>query len=478
MPGVASGSAIAPQQPAVEGGIGAVATGAGGAAFEFERSYLVNLSTEPAGAILNFNGAPIASCRETPCKAELSEGSVQIVAVLEQYERKDTVVSVRQNNQSINIKLTPNFGVLEIKPAYSEGVGSNRSWNLSINGKAYSAMENRFSPGNYEVKLSHECYEDISFKAGINKGSREVFDMAKYLNLKVGGLALSAEKGGEPASEAVFVNGKRVGETPFSGSVPVCSEIAIGNNRDKVDVRIAYNQTVRHKHQFASGGGSMVFVKGGTFTMGCTSEQSDCDSDEKPTRRVTVRDFYIGKYEVTQKEWRDVMGSNPSSFKNCGDDCPVESVSWNDVQEFIRKLNQKTGKKYRLPTEAEWEYAARGGSQSKGYKYSGSNNIDNVAWYTGNGGSKTNPVGRKQPNELGIYDMSGNVWEWVSDWYGSNYYGSGVNNNPTGPSSGSYRVDRGGSWFNFALICRVANRDYGHPDGRDSGLGFRLALSP
>jgi formylglycine-generating enzyme required for sulfatase activity len=219
----------------------------------------------------------------------------------------------------------------------------------------------------------------------------------------------------------------------------------------------------------------MVFVQGGTFTMGCTGEQGGgCDDDEKPAHSVTVSDFYIGKYEVTQKQWVEVMGSNPSEFK--GDDLPVEKVSWDDVQEFIRKLNQQTGKKYRLPTEAEWEYAARGGNKSGGYKYSGGNNIGDVAWYDGNSSNKTNKVGKKSPNELGIYDMSGNVREWVSDWFGN--YPSGAQTNPAGPSSGSYRVRRGGSWSYDAGDCRVSYRDGYDPDSRSGNIGFRLVLSP
>jgi formylglycine-generating enzyme required for sulfatase activity len=229
------------------------------------------------------------------------------------------------------------------------------------------------------------------------------------------------------------------------------------------------------------GGGAddlaMVSVQGGTFTMGCTPEQGgDCDSDEKPARSVTVGNFNIGKFEVTQRLWKQIMGAdnNPSNFK--GDDLPVEHVSWNDVQEFIKKLNEQTGKKYRLPTEAEWEYAARGGNKSQGNKYSGSNNLDEVAWYDGNSGGKTNDVGTKSPNELGIYDMSGNVYEWVSDWYGG--YSLGAQTNPAGPSSGSTRVLRGGSWNFDAWYCRVSDRDGGVPGDRDSDLGFRLALSP
>ena len=219
----------------------------------------------------------------------------------------------------------------------------------------------------------------------------------------------------------------------------------------------------------------MVYVQGGTFTMGATSEQvEDADSDEKPAHSVTLDGYYIGKYEVTQKLWKAVMGNNPSYFK--GDDLPVENVSWNDVQEFLRKLNAMTGKRYRLPTEAEWEFAARGGNSSRGYKYSGSNSIGNVAWYDGNSGSRTHAAGTKSPNELGIYDMSGNVREWCQDWYSSSYYVSSPRNNPRGPNSGSSRVGRGSSWFNNARYCRVSNRNNNTPDYRNINLGFRLAL--
>jgi formylglycine-generating enzyme required for sulfatase activity len=222
----------------------------------------------------------------------------------------------------------------------------------------------------------------------------------------------------------------------------------------------------------------MVFVKGGTFTMGCTAEQgSDCDDDEKPTRRVTVSDFYIGKYEVTQKQWRAVMGSDPPElrFKGC-DDCPVERVSWNDIQEFIKKLNQKTGKKYRLPTEAEWEFAARGGTQSRGYKYAGSNTVGEVAEYDGNNNKSTKPVGGRKANELGLYDMSGNVWEWCEDDWHNNYNGAPTDGRAWIDSPRSNRrVLRGGSWNNNAWHCRVSFPVWLSPDIRLSSLGFRLA---
>ena len=169
------------------------------------------------------------------------------------------------------------------------------------------------------------------------------------------------------------------------------------------------------------------------------------------------------------------VSNNPSCFKNC-DNCPIENVSWNDVQEFIRKLNQKTGKNYRLPTEAEWEYAARGGNKSRGYKYSGSNILDEVAWYNDNSSSITHPVGEKQANELGLFDMNGNVWEWCNDWHGAYYYQNSPTFNPKGPSYGDGRVFRGGSWYSDPPYCLPTIRDNGLSGYNDNILGFRIAL--
>ena len=212
---------------------------------------------------------------------------------------------------------------------------------------------------------------------------------------------------------------------------------------------------------------------GATFRMGATSEQEeDAYDSEKPVHSVTLSSYYIGKTEVTQALWQAVMGSNPSKFK--GADLPVESVSWNDCQEFIQKLNSLTGRNFRLPTEAEWEFACRGGNNSRGYKYSGSNNLGSVAWYDGNSGDQAHPVGTKAPNELGIYDMSGNVWEWCSDWYAD--YTSYLQTNPTGPRSGSARVFRGGCWFGSARDCRSSLRSGNGPSRRFCDLGLRLAL--
>ncbi len=219
---------------------------------------------------------------------------------------------------------------------------------------------------------------------------------------------------------------------------------------------------------------TMVPVTGGTFTMGATAEQgTDAGSDEKPTHLVTLSDYYIGETEVTEGLWQAVMGSNPS-YDVRGSNIPVERVSWDDCQTFISKLNTLTGKQFRLPTEAEWEYAARGGSESADYKYAGSNKIGEVAWMAVNSYEQKHPVATKEPNELGLYDMSGNVWEWCQDWYGS--YSSDSQTDPTGPSSGSYRVNRGGCWFDSARYCRVSFRGFDTPTRRGSDLGLRLAL--
>lgn len=227
----------------------------------------------------------------------------------------------------------------------------------------------------------------------------------------------------------------------------------------------------------------MVFVEGGTFMMG--AQNSDPKSPnydgeawelESPVHEVELSDYYIGETQVTQALWKAVMGNNPSGYTG-DDDFPVEHVPWDDiVKRFIPALNKKTGRTFRLPTEAEWEYAARGGNKSKGHKYSGSDEIDEVAWKAGNSGGKTHPVKGKKANELGLYDMSGNVWEWCSDWFGE--YSSGAQTNPQGPDEGSRRVLRGGSFLFEARYCRVSSRFHYTPNSHSWGSGFRLVLCP
>jgi len=265
---------------------------------------------------------------------------------------------------------------------------------------------------------------------------------------------------------------------------------AAAQNQAQNSTPEAFPQTGPKPKQEPTPAIEMVLVKGGTFTMGCVPEQeSDCDYNSIPAHQVTLNDFYIGKYEVTQKQWREIMGVNIRQQRDMeseqlplyglGDEYPMYYVNWYETHEFISRLNEKTGKNYRLPTEAEWEYAARGGNQSRGYKYSGSNAIEEVSWYYGNsgeGGSANliaHPVGTKKENELGIHDMTGNVWEWVSDLYGE--YGGNAQTNPKGPETGWLHVLRGGSWFYHARPMLVSFRGNSDPTSRTGHIGFRLA---
>ena len=323
-------------------------------------------------------------------------------------------------------------------------------------------------------------------------GTLTISDKKEQLDITLRPLCGSFDVRTDPPGAKVSIDGTEIGITPdIFGNIPIGTHILRltkeGCTPVEQQVTIEEGKTAtlsltlvaRINRTFMVKGVSftMIPVEGGTFTMGATSEQgSDACDDEKPAHRVTLSDYYIGETEVTQALWQAVMDDNPSYFK--GDlQRPVEYVSWNDCQEFIEKLNTLTGQYFRLPTEAEWEYAARGGNKSKGYKYAGSNDIDDVAWYSANSGSTSHPVKSKTPNELGLYDMSGNVWEWCGDRYYERDYKSLPQTNPTGPTTGSNRVFRGGSWDYYAKSCRVSYRNGGMSGFKYCNLSFRLALS-
>ena len=303
--------------------------------------------------------------------------------------------------------------------------------------------------------------------------------LAKLLDVETGRFMKSEEQLCEANPKDIKEACSKLGVQLFGGSGSGSSGSGTNNS-----------QSPRHQDFTETAFGlnmRMIYVEGGTFTMGCTSEQGgDCDSDESPNRRTTVNSFYMGMLEVTQSQWEKVMGTSVYQQRNkanpewpmegTGPDYPMYYVSWEEAKEFCARLSRQTGKTYRLPTEAEWEYAARGGKKAEGTKYSGSNYLGSVAWYTDNSSSSTHPCGTKQANALGIYDMSGNVLEWCEDWYGN--YLSYDTNNPKGASSGQYRVLRGGSWYNSASYCRVASRDYNTPDNRGGDGGFRVVLVP
>ncbi|GBC61324.1 hypothetical protein DENIS_2284 [Desulfonema ishimotonii] len=219
-----------------------------------------------------------------------------------------------------------------------------------------------------------------------------------------------------------------------------------------------------------------VFIPPGTLMMGSPEDEPERFNNETLHKVTLTKGFYMQTTTVTQEQWKAVMGNNPSYFKGCGDKCPLENVSWDGAQAFIAKLNQDGSDEYRLPTEAEWEYACRAGTDTRYYTGNAEDDLNRAGWYNANSGSKTHPAGEKEPNAFGLYDMHGNVWEWCQDWYGK--YPADAVVDPIGPDDGSFRVRRGGSWFYAAGYCRSAYRYYDSPDYRGNRYGFRLALSP
>lgn len=220
-------------------------------------------------------------------------------------------------------------------------------------------------------------------------------------------------------------------------------------------------------------GMEFIFVQGGCYQMGCGDWTSECQNDEIPVHAVCINDFWLGKYEVTQGQWQKIMGRNPAFFK-LGDDYPVETISWEHTQQFLAALNRKTNKSFRLPTEAEWEYAAR--SKGMNEKYAGGNKIENFSWCSFNSDQKTQKVGTKKPNRLGFHDMSGNVSEWVQDFYLSDYYNKSPEKNPQGPKTGQGHVYRGGCWGNVPGFLRVVARAWNPPDIGINTIGLRILL--
>ena len=430
------------------------------------------VESQPAGATVYLDGISLGT---TPFSVFYPPGTYPIRVVKQGYisieDQELTVVSPETRK---SYTLEENAGWISINTFETAKV--------SINGTEYANTQNlKFPPQLLNIRVSMPKSEDLEKQVILKRNEQLSIDL--YPDIATGSLEIAVT----PFDAQVEITGD-AGEYYTSKGMKIFKDIPVGSysiivsadgySSEAKTVKLTAKQVVSQNIKLKEGYNEdieVVFVKGDSFQMG----SSDDFEYEKPEHILIVSDFYIGKYEVTQKQWKEIMGtstshSSPSSFK--GDELPVEQVSWTEIQEFIKKLNQKTNKKYRLPTEAEWEYAARGGNQSKGYTYSGSNKIDEVAWHSGNSGSKTHSVGTKKANELGIYDMSGNVWEWCSDWYGSDYYKFSPSKNPKGPSSGAFRIARGGSWHTHAQYCRTSHRTYYAP-GRNNIIGFRLALS-
>ena len=363
-----------------------------------------------------------------------------------------------------------------VKSDRYEGEGGHRQWikltisknNTEETRKATITISNRGQSRQIAITQSALSFDVTpeSIDVGAEKTTKDIninSNISWSAKTSDSWISLSKSSGNAGSSKITVTIAKNTTVNPRTG------HIEIYNNDQNVSKKVVIAQNVNTYTETVKGLNlNMIYVEGGTFAMGSTSGESD----EKPVHNVTLDSYYIGETEITQAQWRAIMGTNPSSYT--GDNRPVEKVSWEDAQKFCKRLSELTGKSYVLPTEAQWEYAARGGNKSKGYTYSGSNNVGDVAVYSTSSHSN---VKSKKPNELGIYDMSGNVYEWCSDWYGS--YGSSAQSNPQGPSSGSNRVLRGGGWHDgFSSNCRAAARGNSYPSFRFSDYGFRVVCLP
>ncbi len=429
-------------------------------------------SLDGAEISINGNRAGVGTVTQN-----LAEGIYDVQASKAHHRDATRQIEVEANKPlSILLKPTPIYGSIDVM---TTPIGAD----ITIDGKSYGQSPltiEQILEGDYNVVLSMAGCTTITQRVTVVEGKTIEVSATLPQGREI---TISCATAGAH----IFVDGTDMGASPFTG------RLSFGSH--KVYATAGGKRTAERAVEVPNGIGAlqpvalsffgnrtftvegvqftMVAVEGGTFTMGATAEQGRyARDDEKPTHQVTLSSYYIGETEVTQALWKAVMGWNLSYRK--GDNLPVEKVSWNDCQMFIKKLNALTGKNFRLPTEAEWEYAARGGKKSRGYKYSGSNYIHDVAWYDENSGYDTHPVKTKQSNELGIYDMSGNVMEWCQDWYGR--YSSDAQTNPTGPDSGVFRVMRGGDYSDIADKCRSSYRSFGSTYVKYSFYGLRLAL--
>ncbi len=438
-----------------------------------------SLSVTPKSASVRVDGDLVALEDGTWFK-QLDRGVHRYIIEAAGYETKEETFTLGAERKSLQVSLVSTMATLTVK-CLTPGAdifidekkrGSNSTWTGTL------------VPNSYVIEARKEGYYSQQQSVELSAKQNRTIELPALI-ARVGQLDVAYR----PLDSEVWIDGKKVGLSPdvFKNLVVGVHSVEIrkeGYRSETKSVTIAEGQTATlsgslvDNQTFKVNGVSftMIHVEGGTFTMGCSNIQDkDAGDDESPVHQVTLSNYSIGETEVTQELWDAVMESNPSFFK--GSKRPVEQVSWNDCQDFILKLNAATGRTFRLPTEAEWEYAARGGTKSRGYKYAGSNSLGDVAWYTDNSGKgRLHDVATKQANELGLYDMSGNVLEWCSDWYDKNYYVNSSQTNPQGPQNGQYRVFRGGSWFDYARFCRTSIRLSDHPGYHCSYLGLRLVL--
>ncbi|WP_251620329.1 SUMF1/EgtB/PvdO family nonheme iron enzyme [Odoribacter lunatus] len=478
----------------------------------------LKISSIPSGAVLWLDGKNME--KSTPLTVEnLSSGVHKVVLKLDGYEDGVKEVAVSSSaHMDCNITLKKKVSSVE-PPVVQSGtlkVSSTPSgasiWIDGKNtGKTTPKVLEDLSAGKHAVVLRLSGYQEFSKSVSVISSQRSDchVDLVKEPEVvRTGTLKVSST----PSGASIWIDGKNTGKTTpeilediavgshkivlkHDGYQDVAMQVSVSSGKrtectvtlDEVTEPVKPSPPQNYTETALGVNMKMVYVASGSFMMGATSEQGSNAFDyEKPVHQVVLSGYYIGAYEVTQGQWEKVMGTSVTQQRDkansswplygVGSDYPMYYVSWDEAQAFCRELSRRTGKRYVLPTEAQWEYAARGGNRNEGTKYSGSDAVDVVVWYDSNSGSSTHPVGTKRPNALGLYDMSGNVWEWCADWYGS--YPNMYQANPTGPSSGSRRVYRGGSWFNSAAGSRVSNRNDGTPSRRDGHRGFRVVCLP
>lgn len=455
--------------------------------FEFEldrvRDAGLQIETTPPGAVVYVDEVRLGT---TPLALFHKPGRFSIRIVREDYlSIENEMIDIRFPQTTKSYILEENVGYISVNTHSLAEVYFNDR-------KVEDPKHVKFSPQLVKVRVRMPKGESLEQQVLLKRNERIVLDL--YPDIQSGTIQLAVT----PFDAYVELTGD-AGEKFSSIGMSVFEEVPIGTYAVKVsaagyvtheDVLMIKNNDLISRTinlstiQASSGeaisaadlGIELLLVRGGTFVMGCSDEQgSNCLEREKPAHEVSLDSYYISKHEITQVQWNQVMGNNPSHFDNC-QDCPVENVSYQEVLEFVNKLNKMSLKEHRLPTEAEWEYAARGGIYSTNTVYAGSNDIEEVAYYRDNSNSKTNTVGNKTANELGIFDMSGNVWEWCSDWFAP--YSDSPKSNPQGPESGKMRVLRGGGWSDREVDSRVSSRNALAPANRNSGIGFRIALTP
>ncbi len=440
----------------------------------------LRIASKPQGAKVFINGKMTGT---TPLAIKkLKAGKISLELKKECYKSVKRSVSVDPLKQnSVNISMEPTCGSLRIA---SKPQGAKVFINGKMTGTTPLAIK-KLKAGKISLELKKECYKSVKRSVSVDPLKQNSVNIS--MEPTCGSLKITST----PPDADVYIDGKKVGKTPYylamiqgKKKIEVRSELGTWTktvNFDRGKEVILHPKFKRKKiWRDPVTGMEFVWVPEGCFDMGCGQWQERCDDDEKPVHRACVDGFWIGRFEVTQEQWEKVMGKNPSHFQK-GGKYPVELVSWNDVQEFIRKLNQLNGGsyKFRLPTEAEWEYACRSGGKEQ--MFCGGDDVDSVAWYRRNSDGSTHPAGKKRPNGLGIYDMSGNVREWCLDWYSPTFYAEqeALKPNPVNlDGKEGKRVIRGGAWNRYPWVARSSVRYWNTPDSMENNVGFRLVREP